>query len=105
MIQRKAVMVHKKLLMSFMFLCLSVPAGAQETRLKDLVNIRGVRSNHLIGFGLVVGLTGSGDSKKSLATNRATANMLTRLGLNTGSAEVAGGNVAAVIARSVCRLL
>jgi flagellar P-ring protein FlgI len=97
-IQRKAVMVHKKLLMSFMFLCLSVPAGAQETRLKDLVNIRGVRSNHLIGFGLVVGLTGSGDSKKSLATNRATANMLTRLGLNTGSAEVAGGNVAAVIA-------
>jgi len=70
---------------------------SQEARLKDLVNIRGVRSNNLIGFGLVIGLRGTGDSSKSLATNRAAANMLTRLGINTSANEIAGGNIASVV--------
>lgn len=66
------------------------------TRIKDLVEIRGVRSNQLVGFGLVVGLQGTGDSKQSLATNRAVANMLTRLGQTVTPADVTTKNIAAV---------
>jgi flagellar P-ring protein precursor FlgI len=70
---------------------------AEPSRLKDLVHIRGVRSNFMNGFGLVVGLKASGDSKKSLATNKAIANMLTRMGMKTSADEVATGNMAAVM--------
>lgn len=72
-------------------------AWSQEIRIKDLVTVRGVRSNFLNGIGLVVGLKGTGDSNKSLATNRAVANMLTRLGMQTNVSEVAAGNLAAVM--------
>ncbi len=65
-------------------------------RIKDLVEIRGVRANQLVGFGLVVGLQGTGDSKQSLATNRAVANMLTRLGQTVTPADVTTKNIAAV---------
>ncbi len=66
-------------------------------RLKDLVEIRGVRSNQLTGFGLVIGLPGTGDSKQSLATNKAAANMLNRLGSQVKLNEVTTRNIAAVI--------
>lgn len=66
-------------------------------RIKDLVEFRGVRPNQLVGFGLVVGLPGTGDSKQSLATNRATANLLTRLGSTVKLNEVTTRNIAAVI--------
>ena len=72
-------------------------ARAQEVRIKDLATVRGVRANFLNGIGLVVGLKGTGDSNKSLATNRAVANMLTRLGMQTKATEVAAGNMAAVM--------
>lgn len=74
-------------------------AGAEgaESRIKDLATVRGVRSNFLNGLGLVVGLKGTGDSNKSLATNRAIASMLTRLGMQTKASEVAAGNMAAVM--------
>jgi flagellar P-ring protein precursor FlgI len=54
---------------------------AQEVRIKDLANVRGVRSNQLMGVGLVVGLSKTGDSAASLSTNKATAAMLQRMGL------------------------
>jgi flagellar P-ring protein precursor FlgI len=79
---------------------LSVPPAAAEgaeSRIKDLASVRGVRSNFLNGLGLVVGLKGTGDSNKSLATNRAIASMLTRLGMQTKASEVAAGNMAAVM--------
>lgn len=66
-------------------------------RLKDLVEIRGVRSNPLVGLGLVVGLSGTGDSKQSLATNRAAANLLNRLGAQVKVNEVVTRNIAAVV--------
>ena len=86
----------------FLFLLLiaisPLKAKASEARFKDLMNVRGVRTNQLIGFGVVVGLNGTGDSKKSIATNRAVANMLTRLGMKTHASEVVAGNVAGVVA-------
>jgi flagellar P-ring protein precursor FlgI len=78
-------------------LCVCGVAEARPARLKDLVNVRGVRSNFLNGFGLVVGLKATGDSKKSLATNRAIATMLTRMGMKTAAEEVVSGNMAAVL--------
>lgn len=75
------------------------PAIAAEpgVRIKDLANVRGARSNQLIGFGLVVGLRGTGDSKKSLTTNKAIGNMLTRLGMRTDGADAVTASVAAVV--------
>lgn len=72
-------------------------AWGQPARLKDLASVRGVRPNFLNGIGLVVGLKNSGDSKKSLATNRAIATMLTRMGLKTAAEDVVAGNMAAVM--------
>lgn len=77
--------------------CANPVAMGQEVRLKDLVQIRGVRSNQVYGLGLVVGLNGSGDSKKSLATNRAAANMLSRLGMQMKEDEVVSGTMAVVM--------
>lgn len=81
-----------------MVFLMSEPARAEEVRIKDLVNVKGVRTNQLIGMGLVVGLKNTGDSAKSLATNKAVANMLTRLGMKTEPSEAVSGNVAGVIA-------
>lgn len=78
-------------------MALAESASAEPTRLKDLVNVRGVRTNYLNGFGIIVGLKGTGDSKKSLATNRAVATMLTRMGMKTTADEVVSGNMAAVM--------
>lgn len=66
-------------------------------RLKDLVRFRGVRTNPLVGLGLVVGLSGTGDSKQNLATNKAAAQLLTRLGAQVSPNEVVTRNIAAVI--------
>ncbi len=73
-------------------------ASAQATtRIKDLVNLRGVRSNQLVGFGLVIGLQGTGDSAKSLATNSAINSMLSKLGFKKDGGGYANQNMAAVI--------
>jgi flagellar P-ring protein precursor FlgI len=66
-------------------------------RLKDLVEVRGVRSNPLVGLGLVVGLPGTGDSRQSLTTNKQVSHLLTRLGSRAGLSEVTTRNVAAVV--------
>ena len=65
-------------------------------RLKDIANIRGVRSNHLVGYGIVVGLSGTGDSKSEF-TNKSVSRMLDKLGMKVENGEVASKNVAAVI--------
>lgn len=70
---------------------------AGSSKIRDLVNIRGVRVNSVTGLGLVVGLNGSGDSKKSVTTNVAASNMLTRMGIKTDSADVVAGNIAVVV--------
>ena len=72
-------------------------AGAEEVELKDIVNVQGVRSNKLVGYGVVSGLAGTGDSAASLPTRKAAASMLTKLGMKTTPEEVVTGNIAAVI--------
>jgi flagellar P-ring protein FlgI len=81
------------------FLSLCVPASAGATsRIKDLANIEGVRQNQLIGYGLVVGLNGTGDTlNNSPFTKQSLTAMLERLGVNIRGQTIRTGNVAAVM--------
>lgn len=74
-----------------------VGQGVANPRIKDIVDIEGVRDNPLIGYGLVVGLNGSGDSlRNSPMTRRSLEAMLERLGVNTRDQNLNAKNVAAV---------
>lgn len=64
-------------------------------RIKDLISIKGVRSNPLIGYGLIIGLNGTGDGGGEI-TNSSLKRMFQKLGLNP-SQEISSKNVAAVI--------
>jgi flagellar P-ring protein precursor FlgI len=74
---------------------LSLKLLASENRLKDLVSVKGVRENPLIGYGLVIGLNGTGDGGGEI-TNTSLKKMFQTLGLNPQK-EVTSKNVAAVI--------
>lgn len=69
---------------------------SQAARIKDIANVRGVRDNQLVGYGVVVGLKGTGDSKNEF-TNKSVARMFDKLGVKLEDKEVASKNVAAVI--------
>lgn len=74
------------------------PAFAKTTRIKDIVTIEGVRDNMLVGYGLVVGLNGTGDSLNNAPfTKQSLIAMLERLGVNTQGQKLNTGNVAAVM--------
>jgi flagellar P-ring protein FlgI len=75
----------------------AAPAAAA-SRIKDLANIEGVRQNQLIGYGLVVGLNGTGDTiNNSPFTRQSLQAMLERLGVNIRGQTLRTGNVAAVM--------
>jgi flagellar P-ring protein precursor FlgI len=79
---------------------LAILCGAAEagSRIKDLTDIEGIRDNQLIGYGLVVGLNGTGDSlNNSPFTKQSLQAMLERLGVNIRGAQLRTGNVAAVM--------
>ncbi len=74
------------------------PANAATARIKDIVSIEGVRDNQLVGYGLVVGLNGTGDSlNNSPFTKQSLQAMLERLGVNTRGESMRTANVAAVM--------
>lgn len=73
-------------------------ATASPVRIKDLVEFDGVRSNDLVGYGLIVGLNGSGDGlRNSPFTEEIMSNMLERLGVNVTGEQFRPNNVAAVL--------
>ena len=74
----------------------SVAAIADAARLKDIASIRGVRENQLIGYGIVVGLKGSGDGKSEF-TSKSLGRMLDKLGVKLENGQVESKNAAAVI--------
>jgi len=71
------------------------PAGA--ARLKDLVSIEGVRENQLIGYGLVVGLAGTGDRRQTMFSAQSLTNMLQRMGVSVPPTAIRVNNTAAVM--------
>ena len=87
----------RRLVTGLIVLMLALPAAAQ-VRLKDLVEFDGVRGNDLIGYGLVVGLNGTGDGiRNSPFTEDIMANILERLGVNIAGEQFRPRNVAAVL--------
>ncbi|WP_280517782.1 flagellar basal body P-ring protein FlgI [Falsirhodobacter halotolerans] len=78
-------------------ICLALPALAAPIRIKDLADFDGVRGNDLVGYGLVVGLNGTGDGlRNSPFTEEIMANLLERLGVNVTGEMLRPRNVAAV---------
>ena len=76
----------------------AVEASAAAARIKDIFDFEGVRENQLVGYGLVVGLNGTGDSlSNSPFTKQSLQSMLERLGVNTAGENVRTANVAAVM--------
>jgi flagellar P-ring protein precursor FlgI len=73
------------------------PASADDVRIKDLGHFLGWRENALVGYGLVIGLSGSGDSPRSEVTRQAMRNVLSRMGANLLPEQVQTRNVAAVL--------
>ena len=86
------------LVFTALMICPLSSAQAKTTRIKDIVDIESVRDNQLIGYGLVVGLNGTGDSLgNSPFTEQSLVAMLERLGVNVRGQNLNTGNVAAVM--------
>lgn len=80
----------------------AAPAAGQSVRVKDLVEFDGVRGNDLVGYGLVVGLNGTGDGIRNAPfTEEIMSNLLERLGVNVTGEEYRPKNVAAVFVTAV----
>ena len=71
--------------------------SAQATRVKDLVDVEGVRENSLVGYGLVVGLAGTGDDARSILTRQSIAKLMLHLGIQLDAEQIKARNVAAVL--------
>lgn len=80
-----------------MLLTLTQNAGAQATRVKDIATVQGVRGNQLIGYGLVVGLDGTGDGTGAAFTPQSVASLLQKFGVTVPAGALKVKNVAAVM--------
>jgi flagellar P-ring protein precursor FlgI len=70
------------------------------TRLKELISLEGVRDNQLMGYGLVVGLAGTGDRKQTVFSAQSLTNLLERMGLTVSPTTIQVKNTAAVMVTS-----
>lgn len=86
----------RKLIITFVCF-LYIPAMAHATRIKDIAAFDGVRENQLVGYGLVVGLNGTGDADQTKFQTQSLVNMLERMGITINRADVKVKNVAAVM--------
>jgi len=86
------------LVVMFIMALVSLNASpADAVRIKDIANIKGVRSNQLVGYGLVVGLDGTGDGKKATFTIQSMVSMLEKMGVTVNTDDIKVKNVAAVM--------
>jgi flagellar P-ring protein FlgI len=89
--------MYKVLLTSIIVFMFFECSPASAARIKDIASLKGVRSNQLIGYGLVVGLNGTGDGKNTKFTVQSLVNMMERLGIQASSSSIKVDNVAAVM--------
>ena len=85
------------LILLFSLLSIFLPGRAEAVRIKDIASFSGVRDNQLVGYGLVVGLAGTGDKKDSAFTMRSMVNMLEKMGVRVDMKQMKPKNVAAVM--------
>src|SRR4051794_40320432 len=82
-------------LCALLVLCVISLPGA--VRLKELVSIEGVRDNQLIGYGLVVGLNGTGDRRQTVFSAQSLTNLLQQMGVAVNPNTIRVNNTAAVM--------
>ena len=88
------------LLTRIFFTCICIlllVSNSHAIRIKDIASFEGVRDNQLVGYGLVVGLNGSGDSTQTHFPVQSVVNMLERMGISVNRADITVTNVAAVM--------
>ena len=94
-VRQKAIIL---LLVCGQLFSVSITPAFASSRIKDLVDFEGIRENQLVGYGLVVGLNGTGDSlNNSPFTKQSLQALLERLGVNTRESDLRTANVAAVM--------
>ena len=89
-------MIRISVLLSLIMINTVLPDSAHADRLKDMASVAGVRSNPLVGYGIVVGLSGTGDGNSGL-TLQSLESMISRLGLSVDAADLNAKNAAAVM--------
>jgi flagellar P-ring protein precursor FlgI len=82
-------------------LLLLAPSVSGAVRIKDIASFEGMRDNQLVGYGLVVGLNGTGDRKQSVFSSQSLANMLQRMGVAIDPTTITVKNTAAVIVTAI----
>jgi flagellar P-ring protein precursor FlgI len=95
--QAKASCRWPAFLLALSAVLLSLPEPAHGARIKDIAQIVGVRNNQLFGYGLVGGLSGTGDKQGTEFTIQTLTNMLLKMGINVDPVQVKVKNVAAVV--------
>ncbi len=88
----------KLLACSMLLLVSHLQCAGAASRLKDITDVQGIRDNQLVGYGLVIGLNGSGDSMRNAPfTEQSARSMLQRLGVGVPAGSVRSRNIAAVV--------
>lgn len=94
---RSLVLTVLAVMMIAFWAAVLTPAPASAARLKDIASFSGVRTNELVGYGLVVGLAGTGDGTSSTFTLRSMSNMLEKMGVEASPDTLKPKNVASVM--------
>jgi len=89
--------MKKIIVVSFLIIQTFVLSAFVTVRVKDISNIRGIRANQLVGYGLVTGLSGQGDSSRSALTKTTLAALLKNLGINVDKDGLQSQNTAVVM--------
>jgi len=94
----RRALLRPALLAALIWAAAAAPVAQAQSRIKDIANFEGIRDNLLVGYGLVVGLDGTGDDLKSAPfTRESLIGMLQRLGITARDADLDTQNVAAVM--------
>lgn len=94
------LIMKKQFFLTIVLLLVSIQATFA-VRIKDLAAIRGMRNNQLIGFSIVIGLNGTGDTRDSFLARKPLKNALERMGISVSLEEIRGRSIAAVMVTSV----
>src|SRR5690348_14480233 len=84
-------------LSALLLVCSAALAGPGETRIKEIASLEGVRDNQLMGYGLIVGLSGTGDKPTTVFSVQTLTNILQRMGVTVNPSAVMVRNMAAVM--------
>ena len=87
----------KSILFYLLILNIFLPHSVNGARIKDIAAVKGIRSNQLFGYGLIIGLNGSGDKDGTTFTIQGLVNMLEKMGIRLQASDVKVKNVAAVM--------